>query len=143
MIHKTTENLFSRLSNVKSTKELRNFAMAAEEKYSNISFAQYINEQAAKSGISAADLIRKAELQRNYGYQILNGTRNPGRDKVIALGLALNLSLDEVQRALMIAGEGALYPKNSRDSMIIFSINRQLCVSAVNELLFSAGKDTL
>lgn len=143
MKHGTTNKLRDKLLSINSTKELRSLAAETESKYGKLSFSEYICEQLSASGLSASELIQNAELQRNYGYQILNGTRKPGRNKVISLALALRLSLDETQRALMIAGEGALYPKNARDTILIFAINKKLSVSVTNELLFKNGKDIL
>lgn len=90
-----------------------------------------------------AELIERAHLQRNYGYQILNGTKRPGRDKVIALCLALHLSFEETQRALTISKEGILYPKNLRDSVLIFSIHQKLSVMDTNALLDERGEAPL
>lgn len=143
MKHGTTNKLRDKLLSIKSTKELRSLATETESKYGKLTFSEYICEQLSASGLSASELIQNAELQRNYGYQILNGTRKPGRNKVISLALALGLPLDETQRALMIAGEGALYPKNARDTILIFAINKKLSVSVTNELLFRNGKDIL
>lgn len=143
IMHKTTKELTSKLSSITSTRELRIFNTTLESKYQNTSFSTYISEQISASRLSPAELIQKAELQRNYGYQLLNGTRKPGRNKVISLALALKLPFSEVQRALTIAGEGSLYPKVKRDSIIIFAINKQFSVSDTNELLFKSGEDTL
>lgn len=142
-MHKTTKELTSKLSSITSTRELRIFNTTLESKYPNTSFSTYISEQISASRLSPAEIIQKAELQRNYGYQLLNGTRKPGRNKVISLALALKLPFSEVQRALTIAGEGSLYPKVKRDSIIIFAINKQFSVSDTNELLFKSGEDTL
>lgn len=88
-------------------------------------------------------MIQNAQIQRNYGYQILNGSKNPGRNKVIALSLALHFSLDETQRALTLSGENILYSKNKRDSILIFSIQKRLSVQQTNELLFEMNEATL
>lgn len=76
-----------------------------------------------------------SQIQRNYGYQILNGTKTPGRDKVIALCLSLSLSLEDTQRALMLANAGSLYARRKRDSILIFSLQKGLSVMDANILL--------
>jgi len=69
-------------------------------------FPDYLMAKMQCADMSAAELISRAQIQRNYGYQILDGRRNPSRDKVIAFSLALHLDVNETQRALMIAKNG-------------------------------------
>lgn len=107
------------------------------------SFPEYMNEWLNKKEMTQAQLIEKAQISRTYGYQLLNGTRNPGRDRVIALCLALSMPLDDVQRALTLAKEGILYPKNPRDSILIFCIENKKTVSDANFLLDCEGEKPL
>lgn len=65
-------------------------------------------------GVTASKLISAAQIQRNYGYQILDGRRSPSRDKVISLCLALKLELPETQRALTLTKKRtALFQKQT------------------------------
>ena len=57
-----------------------------------------------------------------YGYQIFDGSKTPSRDKVIAIALAMQLTLDEANRLLHLSNNGILYPKIKRDSIIIFGL---------------------
>lgn len=134
---KTTNELLKLLNSADSVSELNDYTKMAEKNTLIHSFPEYIADCLSRIDMSQSELIQKAQIQRNYGYQILNGTKNPGRDKVIALCLALSLSLPEVQRALTLAQEGILYPKNRRDSVLIFCINKRLSVQDANELLYS------
>ena len=97
----------------------------------------------ASHHLTASELIREAHLQRNYGYQILDGKRNPSRDKVIALCLALHLNITDTQRALNISQNGQLYSKSRRDSILIFAIEKNLSVMDTNELLFEMNEPIL
>ena len=123
--------------------ELEDFTKIADQSTSRHTFAEYINNCLATSGMTQSQLIQDAQIQRNYGYQILNGTKNPGRDKVLSLCLALSLPLAEVQRALTLAKEAILYPKNKRDSVLIFCINKKLSVLDTNDLLFHVKEKLL
>lgn len=140
---KTTDNLLNQLSAMNSLSELRDYTAAVEKAEHKINLHEYLNDLIRKSGLSAGQVIQRSGIQRNYGYQILDGTKHPGRDKVLALGMALGLPLDEVQRILAIAKEGILYPKCKRDSILIFCINRSMCVQEANELLFEMGETPL
>ena len=73
-----------------------------------------------------------ADIHRNYGYQILNGTKNPSRDNVLKLCLACKLSIDESNRCLTLAGFNKLYSKNARDGLIIYFINNGYSVIDAN-----------
>lgn len=140
---KTTDDLLKQLSDLKTLSELQNFSAVSGELSSKLSFHDYLTELLNASSCSASEIIQKSGIQRNYAYQILNGTKKPGRNKVISFCLALSLPLSEVQRTLTIAKEGVLYPKNRRDSILIFSINKGLSVQETNELLYELNEELL
>ena len=137
---KTTDELLNQLSNMKTISELHSFTTDTEKSDYKLLFHEYISEFVNASPLSASEIIQKSRIPRTYGYQILNGSRKPGRDKVIALCLTLSLSLKETQRALTIAKESILYPKNKRDSILIFSINKRLSVDDANDLLYELNE---
>ncbi|XCP84506.1 helix-turn-helix transcriptional regulator [Roseburia hominis] len=143
MNYKSTKELLDELNSIDTVASLNTFTQNASKYNLNISFSTYIFYHLEKSGLTQAQLIEKTQIQRNYAYQILSGTKNPGRDKVIAICLALSLSLDETQRALTIARESILYPKNKRDSILIFCINKNLSVLETNDLLYEMQEKIL
>lgn len=133
---KSTDELLKVLSSVKNDTKLREYTAALQKENLPQSFAQYITRIIAERNLSPAEVIRNSAIQRNYAYQILEGRKLPGRDKIVALALACRLSLEETQRCLTLAGEGALYAKNLRDSVLIFAVQKELSVQQTNELLF-------
>lgn len=139
----TTNDLLKRLNSATSVSDLEKYNEETAQYSLVTSFTEYIEMYRKMTGISVAQLIADAEIQRNYGYQILNGTKKPGRNKVIALCLALKMSLEDTQRALTLAKEGILYPKNTRDSIIIFCINKKMSVMETNELLDEKAQELL
>ena len=138
-----TDELLKVLNAADTLTDLEIYAEATAKQTPAKAFHQYIEELLQAKDMQASQLIQNAQLQRTYGYQILNGTKNPGRDKVIAICLTLTLSLEESQRALTLAKEGVLYPKNRRDAVIIFAINKGFSVQEANELLYSVGEEIL
>jgi len=48
----------------------------------------------------------------------------------------MQLNLDEIQTALRIAKFALLYPKDERDSILIYGIAHQKSVPEINELLY-------
>lgn len=73
-----------------------------------------------RSGLSRMEVIRRAQLNTTYGYQIFSGVRAPSRDRIISLGLGLCLSLEELNHLLWCGGCHALYPFVRRDALVIF-----------------------
>ena len=143
MTSKDTDELMHLLQDTKTTAQLQTYTDTLAEQTILQTFPEYLNSKMIERNFSPAELIASAQIQRNYGYQILNGTRNPSRDKVLSICLALGLDLPETQRALTLAQFGQLYPKNRRDSIFIFSINKKLSVLQVNELLDEMKEELL
>lgn len=140
---KTTNELLDLLSSMKSKASLQDFSNELKESEKKLSFSAYLLEKMQEKEIPPARLWELTQIQRNYGYQILNGTKLPGRDKVIALCLSLSLTLEEAQRALILADAGALYARRTRDSILIFSLQKGLSVSDTNILLFDNSSEPL
>ena len=140
---KTTNDLLDVLSNkVDNTKDLDRY-IDKLDKYNSDDFVKFFAESMSKHKIKKSELVKKSGIDRTYFYQILNGTRKPGRDNALALCIASGLSLDETIRCLEILKEGVLYPKDKRDSIIIYSINHKLSLNETNDLLFSKKEATL
>lgn len=100
------------------------------------SLSQYFNEYIAKHKLILSEVIEKSGISKNYVYNIINGNRNPGRDKIIALCIGAGMNYDETNRALKIAKAGILYPKDERDARIAIAINNNVgSVIEVNLIL--------
>ncbi|MGN0608163.1 MAG: hypothetical protein ACI4J6_03105 [Oscillospiraceae bacterium] len=85
-----------------------------------------IEKYMEEKNIQRTDIIRFLNLDRTYGYQILNGTRTPTRVHLIKIGLLLKLSLEEMQRLLKIGGKEILYARNMTDAKAIYAIEHNL-----------------
>ena len=59
------------------------------------------------------------------------------------LSIAGKLNIAETVRYLELLGLATLYPKDMRDSIIIYAINRGLTITETNELLYSKKEKTL
>lgn len=119
---KTTERLAESLKKVKTTKDKETFI---RENTVNAydSFADYYNDYTIRNQLDTAELIRNSNISSNYFYNIINGDRKPGRDKVLALCIGAGMNYSETNRALKLAGSNELYPKNERDVRIAIFIN--------------------
>ncbi len=76
-----------------------------------------------ETGQKKSDIIRKANLSRVYGYQLMEGRRRGKRDYYLLIALAMSLDLKTTQRMLSVTQCGALHPLIKRDAAIIFAIN--------------------
>lgn len=76
-----------------------------------------------ETGQKKSEVIRKANLSRTYGYQLMEGRRRGKRDYYLLIALAMSLDLKTTQRMLSVTQCGALHPLIKRDAAVIFAIN--------------------
>ena len=143
MDEKNTRELEDVLKKTKHTDALETYLDRLPDEAPHTAFRDYFQSLDAVKKTDASDIIAKSGIERTYYYQLMNGTRNPGRDKILVLSIAASLSLKEIQRGLAIAGQGGLYAKNRRDAIIIFCIERKLSNTDTNELLEQFGETLL
>lgn len=139
----TTDKLTEVLKQIERADQLKEYVDELDGNLPYSNFAEWFMSLENVKRIGKAELIRRSNLDRTYGYQILNGTRQPGRDKILLLCIAAGMTFDEVQRGLKIAGESILYSRKKRDAIITFAINEHLTVSDTQELLMQSGEDTM
>ena len=119
-------------------------AFIDEHDPSKRSLAEYLQELLEAKGLQRSRVVRMANMNETYGYQIFTGGRaNPSRDKILQIAFAMALSLRETNRALEAAGASGLYCKNRRDAIIIFCLDRGCSLQKVNEELYRFGEETI
>lgn len=87
---------------------------------------QYISEILKEKGIKRSKLIHALNIDRNYGYQILNGTRIPTRIQVVKIGLYLGMTVEQVQKMLTLADRSVLYVRRPEDAKIVHCLERKM-----------------
>lgn len=115
----------------------------SEHDLSTRTLSDYLNQMLAEKGLERAAVVRMANLNETFGYQIFKGTRRPSRNKVLQISFAMALTLRETNRALEAAGVSSLYSKDRRDAIIIFCIDRGCSLQKVNEELYRFGEETV
>ena len=143
MDRETTERLTDVLRKIDRTDDLQKYVDDIEKSPVPDSFQSYYNSLPQVKEAEKAALIKRAGIERSYGYQLLKGTRSPGRDKVILFCLAAGLGLHETQRALRAAGEAVLYSRKRRDAILIFAVKEYLAVADTQELLVQFDEELL
>lgn len=139
---KETSDLMSRLNNISNDKALNDFIKDVDGNYP-LTFSEYIKKIMIERDLYKVDISKASLIDRSYTSQIIEGTKKPGRDKVLAIAIGLKLSIDETQKALKLAGLNELYPKSKRDSIIIFAINQKMNVMDTNAELARYGEAEL
>lgn len=109
----------------------------------DLKFHDYLTFLFSQQALSKSAIIKKSTLDRTYAYQIFDGTKMPGRDKVLALSLSMALPLEETDRLLKLANQGTLYPKVKRDAVIIYAIAHHYDVLQTNEMLYEHGMEII
>ncbi len=140
MIKKSTDELMNELlkaNNIGEYLKENSQYMVSDE------LSTYLNNIIAKKGLVKSELIKKTEFSEVMGYQIFSGTRLPSRDSLICICVAMDMTLDETQAILKIAGFAALYPKAKRDSIIIKGVSEKKTVAQINEELYNCEEKTL
>ena len=143
MDESTTRKLSDVLSNIDNTKDMEKFMKEPKVTDSFKNVPDYFRSLDSVQKMESSELIRKSGLERSYYYQVMKGTRSPGRDKVLRLCLAAGLSLRETTRALELSGNAPLYPKNRRDIILTVSVNQSASVDDANLLLYKYGEEPL
>ena len=143
MEESTTSNLAKVLKNIDTAQEMEQYMELPEVMNSCQTFPEYFRSLPAVQEMDTGELIRSSGLERSYYYQVMKGTRSPGRDKVLRLCIAAGLTLRETTRALELSGNAPLYPRNRRDIILTVAINQSASVDDANLLLFKYGEEPL
>lgn len=83
---------------------------------------EVLNKLIDESKTTKADIIRILNVARNYGYQILNGTRPLTRNMLLQISLILKLDIDKINYLLRLAGRPPLYVRNLVDARVFFAV---------------------
>ncbi len=139
---KKTDDLLLIIKQAENEGDLKRYISDTTE-YAGRSFTEYFEALLEERNISKADMVKRSGIERTYTYQLLNGTRVPGRDNLLRLCIGAQLTLEETTRCLEMLSLGILYAKNARDAVIIYAICRGMSVEETNALLYDMKKATL
>lgn len=130
---KTTQELFDLM---KRTQEFDSYMQNTREERVNITVSAALELLLTKKNRNKSKSIEASGLDRTYAYQIFSGIKQPSRDKLLALCLGMELTLEETQTLLKQTGYPVLYPRTERDCAIIHAFLKGLSIVALNELLY-------
>lgn len=139
-MNKNTDELVNQL---KSCESIIGYLNENDKCFLDYSLSEYIEKLICEKQIKKADIVKQSGLSEIYAYQIISGMKNPSRNKLICIILAINCSVSEANILLNIAGKSELYAKNRRDSIILFAISRSLSFMNTNDLLYELQEELL
>ena len=115
------------------------------EKYdiTSHSLSEYLQALLEEKGLRRIDVIRSADLNETFGYQIFTGARRASRDNLLKIAFAMGCTLREANRLLQAGGANELYCKNRRDAIVIFAISHGYTLQKTEEELYRFGEATI
>lgn len=132
-----TINLYKIVNDLKTKKELDEYIGTLTPE----SFKWFFNEYVAANNLDLPTIHKKSNLSRGYFYNIINGDRRPSRDKIICLCIGAGMNVKQLDRGLRIGETGKLDPKNSRDVLIWYAVNKGIDnVVLINIMLDEYGE---
>ncbi len=140
MIKKPTDEMMDQLLKSNNIEE---YIKENEEHFVDLTISQFLSEYIKAKKLTKSHIIKDAEISEIFGFQVLSGTRNPSRNTLISLCIAMKMTVEEVQTTLKIAEFAPLYPKLKRDSIIILGIANGKGVCEINNELYDNNEETL
>lgn len=138
-MNKTTDELLKTLKH----NNLKTYLSDNKDEFVASSLSEALTQMLLLKNLSKAEVIEKANIFNVYGYQIFSGQKTPSRDKLISLFFGMSLSFSEAQTLLKHAGYAPLYPRNKRDSVIIYALENKMDLISCNIKLDSLGLSPL
>ena len=140
MSAKTTKELTNCL--IKSEK-IEDFLSTNKNEFLTCNFLEHLLYFLNLKHKTKSDVIKLANLNRTYGYEIFRGEKIPSRNKFIALSFGLELNFEETQTFLKRTGNRELYPRDRRDSLIIYCISKGMNLIDTNSFLYSMNEEVI
>ena len=124
-------------ADLKQQKDIHTFLENNKDKLLDMNLPKYLDE------LLAQNVIKKSGLPVTYAYKIFSGQKHTARNRILALAIAMQLSIDETNHLLNYAEHSSLYPRNPWDTIIMYALQRHLSVIETNILLTDAKASPL
>ncbi|MBE6123553.1 MAG: helix-turn-helix domain-containing protein [Erysipelotrichaceae bacterium] len=111
-----------------------------EKKAYSFVFVDFMQEMLKKYHMKRTDVARATGISQDYLYKVLNGSKKTAeRDYIIAICLAIGMSLSETQHALQISRMPLLSDRDIREHVLMTCISESRGVYRTNEWLERTG----
>lgn len=110
------------------------------QKYFNEqAFSQFLDTLLKKYGKKMQDLINETDYSKPMLYHIKNNERVGSQRAIIQIGLAIGVTVDEMQQLLKLSHNQELYPRYQRDYIILCGISAGMGLYEIDEELKKRG----
>lgn len=133
-----TEELLRKMQNKRTAPEV---AELAEKE--PLSLEAFLEDALSHTSLTQAQVIKKAEINETFGWQIFHGQRHASKDNLLKIAFALGLSGKETNRLLAAGEVPALYIKNRRDAILYFALDHGYSIMEANDALYRLSEDIL
>lgn len=99
------------------------------------SFCVRVDEMRQAHNKKFSEIEKQVAISKTQYHNVLNGTVKPQRHHIIKIGIAMELSVPEINELLKLAHHKELYAKKTEDAIIIYGIQRGMSVIEIQELL--------
>lgn len=93
-----------------------------QEAFIENSIREYFEALLIRHNISSSEAVNNADMDRDFGRQVLTGKRKTRPDNYIRLAIGMGLSFDETQSMLKFLCAGPIYALRKRDAAIMYCI---------------------
>lgn len=124
---------------IKETPSFSEFWERHRQRIVHQPLSEYLSELLAGKGLKRSDVVVRTGLDKAYVYQIFAGKKNPSRDKLITIALGMKFSEEETRRMLHLSRHRELWPKDERDALLLFAIQRGMSLEEVHSELERYG----
>lgn len=137
---KNTEQLMAEIKQCKTIDE----SIEKNQKYFNEhAFSEYLDKLLKKYGKKMQDLIDGTDYSKPMLYHIKSSERMGSQRAILQMGLAIGVTVDEMQQMLRLSRNQELYPRYQRDYIILCGINAGLNLYEIDEELKKRGIEEL
>ena len=131
------------LNELETADDYESFAAKNNDIFVKGSIADYLNKLLAEKNIPLKEAVKSSGIERVYAYHIFSGKKIPSRDKLLAIAIGMKLTAEEAQALLKHTCNRPLYPKDERDSVILYALMNGYDYQKTNMLLFDRNFEGL
>ncbi|EOS39439.1 helix-turn-helix transcriptional regulator [Schaedlerella arabinosiphila] len=136
---KRTEDL---VNEIVEGKNISQYIHSNQDEFLDVSLHVYLKKLLADSGLNVSQVASRSH-KGEYIYQVFRGIKNPSRDVVISIALAMKLNFEGTEKLLRVARMPRLDARNRRDSIIIYALDQGLEVPDTNDVLYDFEESCL
>ena len=111
--------------------------------FDNQVFSQYLDKLLKKYGKKMQDLINETDYSKPMLYHIKKNERAGSQRTILQIGIAIGVTVDEMQQLLKLSHNQELYPRYQRDFIILCGIQAGLNLYEIDEELRKQGIEDL